>query len=34
VKERKAARRESAGLLLAVVLFSVVVNLLMLTRPL
>ena len=34
VKELKAARRESAGLILAVVLFSVVVNLLMLTGPL
>lgn len=34
MKELKAARRESAGLILAVVLFSVVVNLLMLTGPL
>ena len=34
VKELKAARRESTGLILATVIFSIVVNLLMLTGPL
>ena len=34
VRELRSARRESAGLILATVLFSVIVNVLMLTGPL